>query len=466
MTNASQCHPQAQIFDIIYEMKKATQNIVLALAFALAGCVSTTPDFRQVVSEAKAAVAPAVVFIRVIYNDTESGRNRKGVASGSGVIVSRDGEVLTNHHVVDKTSEIRCQLADGRSFPANIVGKDKDLDIALIRLDMPEGTEVPVAAISPRPLNVGEVVLAMGAPWGLARSVSMGIVSCNDRFLEDCGDYTLWYQTDAAISPGNSGGPLVDTDGFVVGLNARGNILGAQGFTIPSATILEILPDLRTYGEAHWAWFGFRLQPLEDFKRNIHFDAKEGALIADVEQGSPAEKAGLRSNDLLVSVDGEKVTARFWEDIPAIERRLGRKEFEKPCAFAVMRGGNRVDVSVAPTEKGKVEGEEFACERWGLTAKEINRFYNPDLVFFAPEGGVYVSGLAWDGNAENCGFREKDIVVSVGGRDVKSVADVKAEYEKTLAALPDKTRIPLVVMRNGRRTTLVLDYAEDTEKED
>ena len=441
--------------------------LLVAAAACVVGCVSSTPDFRQVVSEAKASVAPSVVFIRVIYNDTESGRNRQGVASGSGVIISSDGEVLTNHHVIDKTSEIRCQLADGRSFSAKVLGKDKDLDVALLKLDLPEGAEPPpVATLSPRRLDVGEVVLAMGAPWGLARSVSMGIVSCNDRFLEDCGDYTLWYQTDAAISPGNSGGPLVDTAGLVVGLNARGNTMGGQGFTIPSETILEILPDLRKHGEAHWAWFGFKIQPLEDFKRNIRFDAKEGALVADVEQGSPAEKAGLKSNDLLLSVDGEKVTARFWEDIPAIERKLGRKEFEKPCAFVVMRGGNRIDVSVAPTEKGKVEGEEFACERWGLTAKEINRFYNPDLVFFAPDGGVYVSGLAWDGNAENCGFREKDIIVSVGGKNVKSVAEAKAEYEKSLAGLPDKTRIPLVVMRNGRRTTLVLDYTEDTEKED
>ena len=438
----------------------------LACALATVGCISSTPDFREVVSEAKAAVAPAVVFIRVIYNDTESGRDRKGIASGSGVIVSKDGELLTNHHVIDKTSEIRCQLADGRAFPAKIVGKDKDLDIALLKLDLPEGTDIPVARLSPRRLDVGEVVLAMGAPWGLARSVSMGIVSCNDRFLEDCGDYTLWYQTDAAISPGNSGGPLVDTSGLVVGLNARGNMYGAQGFTIPSETILEILPDLRKYGEAHWSWFGFRLQPLEDFKRNIRFDAKEGALVADVEQGSPAAKAGLRPNDLLLSVDGEKMTARFWEDIPAIERRLGRKEFEKPCALKIVRDGKEVEVAVAPTEKGRVEGEEFVCVRWGLTAKEINRFYNPDLHFFAPEGGVYVSGLAWDGNADNCGFHENDVVVSIGGKAVKTVADVKAAYEESIAKLDERTRLPIAVSRNGRTTMLVLDYSEDTEKED
>ena len=448
-------------------MRNSTGIALLAAAALVCGCATQVPDFRQVVSEAKAAVAPSVVFIRVIYNDTESGRNRKGVASGSGVVISSDGEVLTNHHVIDKTSEIRCQLADGRSFPAKVLGKDKDLDIALLKLELPDGAEPPpVAKLSPRRLEVGEVVLAMGAPWGLARSVSMGIVSCNDRFLEDCGDYTLWYQTDAAISPGNSGGPLVDTAGLVVGLNARGNMMGAQGFTIPSETILEILPDLRRHGEAHWAWFGFRIQPLEDFKRNIRFDAKEGALVADVEPGSPAEKSGLKSNDLLVSVDGEKVTARFWEDIPAIERRLGRKEFEKTCAFKVVRDGSDVEIAVAPTEKGKVEGEEFACGRWGLTAKEINRFYNPDLIFFAPEGGVYVSGLAWDGNADSCGFRDGDIIVSIGGKPVKTVAEVKAVYEDSIAKLEERTRLPFVVMRRGRRTTLVLDYTEDTEEED
>ncbi len=436
-------------------------------ALLLAGCISTTPDFRDTVASAKAAVAPSVVYIRVIYNDTQGGKDRKGQASGSGVIISADGEVLTNHHVIDKTTEIRCQLADGRSFPAKIVGKDKDLDIALLRLEMPTNhAELAVAELSPRGLDVGEIVLAMGAPWGLARSVTMGIVSCNDRFLEDCGDYTLWYQTDAAISPGNSGGPLVDTHGRVVGINTRGNMMGDQGFTIPSETVLAILPDLRRYGEAHWAWFGFRLQPREDFNHNMFFNAREGAIIADVEQGSPALKAGLRANDLLLSVNGWKTDARAWEDIPAIERHLGRLGFDEPCVFSLIRDGQPLTLTIAPTEKGRVEGEEFACERWGLTVKEINRFYNPDLTFFAPEGGLYVSGLNWDGNAENCGFREKDIVVAIDGKSVKTVAETKAIYEESMKNLETRTKMPVTVSRNGRIATLVLDYTEDTEKED
>lgn len=437
------------------------------LAVGLGGCWTLSSDFRDTVASAKAAVAPSVVYVRVIYNNTERGRNAQGVASGSGVIISPEGEFLTNYHVIDRAREIRCQLADGRSFSAKVIGKDKDLDIALLKLELPEGTpSLPCAQLSTRQLDVGEIVLAMGAPWGLARSVTMGIISCNDRFLEDCGDYTLWYQSDAAISPGNSGGPLVDTHGDVVGINARGHILGAQSFTIPSTTVLELLSDLRQYGEAHWAWFGFKFQPLEDFNRNMRFDANEGALVADVEVGSPAAKAGLRANDRVVAVDGEPITARFWEDIPAIERKLGRKAFDKPCTFKLVRGGETKTLVCAPSEKGKVEGEEFVCERWGLTAKVLNRFYNPELTFFAPEGGLYVSGLAWDGNADNCGIQVNDVIKKIGTHEIKTIADVKEVYQETLAGLPETSKITFSVIRDGRPVELVLDFTEDTEKED
>lgn len=445
----------------------ACNAAAVALSAALCGCVSSGPDFRDTIAQAKAAVFPSVVYVRVIYDDLESGKNRQGVASGSGVVISSDGEVLTNHHVVDKTTEIRCQLADGRSFDAKVVGKDKDLDIALLKLQLPDGTPpLPVADLSTRRLEVGEVVLAMGAPWGLARSVSMGIVSCNDRFLEGAGDYTLWYQTDAAISPGNSGGPLVDTSGRVVGINARGNLFGGQAFTIPSSTVLDILPNLRKFGEAHWAWFGFKLQPLEDFNRNMRFDAREGAIVADVEPGGPALKAGLKPNDRIVSVDGAPVTARFWEDIPTIQRVLALKPLGRTCVFGVVRGGGEMKLEIAAAEKGRVEGESFVCARWGFTAKEINRFDTPDLAFFAPDGGVFISALAWDGNAENCGFNEKDVIVRIGERRVKTLKDVKDAYSEALAAIGERTKAAIEVSRGGRPAALVLDYAEDTEKED
>ena len=168
--------------------------ILLSALVALSGCLSPVVDFRETVAASKRAVFPSLVYIRVVAEGSNGGKFEKMQASGSGVLVSEDGELLTNHHVVDRATRIRCQLTDGSSYDAKVIGKDKDLDVALLKLEAPEGTRFPAARLSERHLDIGEVVLAMGAPWGLARSVSMGIVSCNDRYLEDCGDYTLWYR--------------------------------------------------------------------------------------------------------------------------------------------------------------------------------------------------------------------------------------------------------------------------------
>ena len=446
--------------------KNYARMIVAGLAVALAAGGCMAPDFRGTVSEAKDAVFPSLVYIRVVIKDLEGGKDEKAQVSGSGVIISPDGELITNHHVVDKATDIRCQLSDGSSYSAKLIGQDKDIDVALLKLERPEGAPpLPAAKLSSRRAEVGEVVLAMGAPWGLARSVSMGIISCNDRFLEGAGKYTLWYQTDAAISPGNSGGPLVDTDGMVIGLNARGVSMGDQAFTIPSEVIIEALPRLREKGVADWSWFGLDLQPLNDFQHTISFKADEGVIVSGTEPGSPARKAGFLPNDRIVSIDGEKVTAMYWENLPALERRLGRLPFNKPVAFCVDREGKEVAITVAPTEKGKVEGEEKAFERWGFTAKEINRFDVPDLAFFAPEGGVFISAILWDGNADNCGFSRRDIIQSIDGREVKTVEELSALYDEALKNIETKSKMTVDILRRGRKTQLVLNYLEDTEKE-
>ena len=313
---------------------------------------------------------------------------------------------------------------------------------------------------------MGDVVLAMGAPWGLARSVTMGIVSCTDRYLEKCGQYTLWYQTDAAISPGNSGGPLVDTAGRVVGLNARGNLSGAQAFTIPSPTILEVLPYLREKGNANWSWFGFQFQPLHDFNRNTYFPFTNGVIVAGTEIGSPARKAGFKVNDRIVAVDGVPVTALNAEDLPALERRLGRFPVDKAVKIDYARGGETLSASVAPREKGKVEGTEKVYPRWGFTAKEINRFNEPELAFFAPSGGVYVAATAWEGNAANSGLKRRDIVKSMDGKKVETLEDLDALYKKALDGLPAQDKMSVTVDRKGRELHFILKYREDTEKDD
>ena len=444
----------------------------LAAAALLAGCATPAPeapapvDFRQTIQTAEKAVFPALVYIRVVRKDLSSGKDEKGVVSGSGVVISPEGELLTNHHVIDKAEEIRCLLTDGEAYGAKVVGFDQDLDIALLRLERAEDAPpLPFAELSPAPVEIGDVVLAMGAPWGLARSVTMGIVSCTDRYLEGAGRYTLWYQTDAAISPGNSGGPLVDTAGRVVGINARGMAYGDQAFTIPSPTVLEVLPALREEGSAGWAWFGFQFQPLRDFDRNMVFDATNGVVVSGTDLGSPARKAGAKAGDRIVAVDGEPVTALTWEQMPALERLLGRIPEGTNTVFSVVRGSEALELAFAPRAKGAVEGEEKVLPRWGFTAKEINRFDNPQLAFYAPDGGVFVSAVSWDGNAESAGIKELDILREVGGKAVSTLDDLAAVYDDAMAHLAERTRIPLVVERRGRRVPITLNYFEDPEKE-
>jgi len=444
---------------------------LLAAAALLAGCASAPPaaapaDFRDTIERAQHAVFPALVYIRVVRKDLSSGKDEKGVVSGSGVVISPEGELLTNHHVIDKAEEIRCLLTDGTALPARVVGFDQDLDIALLRLERPEGSPaLPFAELSPDTVEIGNVVLAMGAPWGLARSVTMGIVSCTDRYLEGAGRYTLWYQTDAAISPGNSGGPLVDTTGRVVGINARGVLFGDQAFTIPSPTVLEVLPALREDGGAGWAWFGFRFQPLRDFDRNMVFEATNGVVVSGTDLGSPARKAGFKAGDRVVAVDGGPVTALTWEQMPALERRLGRIPEGTETRFAVVRGGAELEIAVTPRAKGAVEGEEKVLPRWGFTAKEINRFDNPQLAFYAPDGGLFVSAVSWDGNAESAGIKENDILREVGGRPVATLEEIGAVYDDAMARLAETTKIAVVVERRGRRVPLTLNFFEDPEKE-
>ncbi len=443
-----------------------SRYVLFAGLAALAGCRLPVADFRDTVAEAKRAVFPALLYVRVISEDSRQGKIEQVQSSGSGVIISPTGEFLTNHHVIDHATRIRCQLMDGAIYSAKIIGKDKDLDIALLKLEAPEGTVFPAAKLSARHLEVGEVVLTMGAPWGLARSVSMGIISCNDRYLHGAGDYTLWYQTDAAISPGNSGGPLVDTRGEIVGINTRGNRFGAQGFTIPSTTISEILPNLRAHGDAHWAWFGIDWQPLKDFERDIAFDAAEGVIVAGTDPQGPARKAGFEPNDRVVAINGTPVTARFREDIPALNRLLARTPLDASVTFDVIRGGQPRQIVVAAAAKGAVEGQEVAFKRWGFTAKDINRFDTPDLAYYAPNGGVFITTISWDGNADNAGLHTRDIISRWDGQEVRSVADLQQLYDTAMKNLDKRTQVGVDVLRKGRHEHYVVNYRANQDKED
>jgi len=450
--------------------------LLLVLAAVAAGAAETAKsdaesplahlDFRQVISSAKDKVFPAVVYIKVLQETHESGQKISQEVSGSGVILSDKGEVLTNWHVVDKAVDVRCLLLDGRGLDAKVVGSDKDVDLALLQLALPAGAKTPFAVLGDSDkLKEGDFVMAMGAPWGLSRSVSMGIVACARRFLPGASQYSLWLQTDASISPGNSGGPLVNTAGEVIGINARGAVTGGDiGFAVPASIIRDIVAQIRQYGRVNWSWTGLQLQPLKDFDRNIYFDATEGVIVAETDPESPARRAGIQARDRIVKVGGKAVTALTDEDLPAVRRMLGLLPKHQKVAFDLVRGDKPLAVEIEPREKGKVEGAELDCPRWDLTVREINQFDNPDLFFYRAKG-VFVYGVKGPGNAELAGLRPLDIVVKIDGREVTTLDDVRAIHKEAIENLKTKHRAIFSVLRNGLVRQVVLDFSRDFSKE-
>ncbi len=428
----------------------------------------TYPDFRQIVQDAKQKVFPAVVYIRVVSESTESGKRILQESSGSGVIISPEGHVLTNWHVIEKATSVRCLLSDGRHARATVLGSDKDTDLAVIKLQMEEDTsDLPFATLGDSTkLREGDFVMTMGAPWGLDRSVAIGIISSTSRYLEGISEYSLWLQTDAAINPGNSGGPLVNTDGEIIGINTRGasGTADGLGFSIPTPTIKIVIPQLIDAGHVTWSWTGLQLQALSDFNRDIYFPFEKGVIVAETDIDSPARESGLKARDRILRIAGQSVSAQRVNDLPAIRRHLGTLPKGQEVEIDIMRGEEPMTLSLIPREKGEVEGEELALKRWDFTVKSINQFDNPDLYFFKKQG-VFVFGVKWPGNAGSAGLTRGDILLKIDNDTVETIDDVRVLHEKLAAAIDTKHRIVLSVMRRGLVRQLVLDYQRDYEKE-
>jgi len=431
---------------------------------------STAADFRRIIETAKARVYPALIFVKPIREEFSGGEQKRQEVFGSGVLISPDGLAVTNHHVIDQAVEIQVVLSDKRQVTAEIVGKDAETDLALLRLKgLREGEALPYAAFADsEQVQAGDFVMALGSPFGFARSISLGIVSNTERYLgfESKHVFNNFIQTDAAINPGNSGGPLVDVDGQIVGINTLG-ISGGQGlgFSIPSNVVRDVVDRLRTKHRVDRAWTGLQLQPLVDFNSNTFTKSDSGVLIRDVEKDSPALAAGVQAGDILLEVSGKPVTAMYAEDLPALRRQLADLPIGELSKLTMRRGDASVSLELKPVLKGSIDGADFACKRWNMTVKEFNEFSDPDLYFYE-KGGVFVNGVRMPGNAQKAGLRRRDIILKIDGRDVKSVEDVKRTYEELLADSKRQPRVLLEIRRGQFKQPLVLDYKEDYSKGD
>jgi serine protease Do len=444
-------------------MRILSAGLLLA---CLPGCASVRPE-EEVIQEAKDKVFPAVVFIKPIQQEFRGGSLEKVQVFGSGAIISPEGFVVTNNHVAEKATEIRCVLSDREEITAKIVGLDPETDLAVIKLNLADRKSkdpLPVAEFGDsNSLKVGELVMAMGAPHGFERSVSRGIVSSVERYL-DFAPYNLWIQTDAAINPGNSGGPLVDIRGRIIGINARG-MRGADnlGFAIPSAVVKDIVDRLLSQGRVQRAWTGLHFQALKDFRKSSTLDAHHGVLVASVDEGSPGEKANLHAGDIIVAVNAEPVRGMYETDLPAVERTFAGLKIDAPATLDVQRSGDPLTVVLTPTSKGKQEGEDFECKKWEMTVKEITKFSDP-FFYFERSRGVYVQGVKFTGNARASGFANFDIITQIGDSPIESLKQVRETYEASLKLPKGKRKLLFRVIRAGYRHLVVLDFEKDMEK--
>lgn len=453
------------------KMKTSVVSVVVALIIASAAVaqgvrpdvVGTSGDTFRIIQGAKAKVFPSVVFIKPIVESFKGGEKEAREVTGSGVLISADGELVTNFHVVDKAISIRCLLSDGRHRDAEVIGSDKDTDLALLRLKKDDESETfPFAAFGDSSsLTEGDFVMAMGAPWGLNRSVSLGIVSCVRRYMPGNSEYTLYIQTDASLNPGNSGGPMVDVEGLIVGINSMASRSGGDlGFAIPAETVKDITARIREHGKVERSWTGINVQPLRDFDQNMYFNADSGVIVAGTDPDSPGHKAGMKNGDRIVKIAGSDVTAVTDVDLPAVRRLMAYCEAGKPVSLEIVRAGQTLTLEVVPRTKGAVEGEEYDCPRWNMTVKAINQFDNPDL-YFVREQGVFIFGLKYPGNAQTAGLQRNDIITSIEGREITTLDDVKTAYDEIATAADKKTRIVVEVLRSGLARQIVLDFARE-----
>ncbi|MBL8757306.1 MAG: PDZ domain-containing protein [Phycisphaerae bacterium] len=432
-----------------------------------------TEGLRGVIASARDRVFPALVNISVITVSYGGGKEIKGGGTGSGTIFSKEGHVLTNAHVTSKGRKFKVTLADKQTVSATLVGEDAATDLAVLKINLSELTNagsLPVAEFgNSDEIEVGDYVLAMGSPFSLSRSVTLGIVSNNERVFAggfgndevEAIDYidgratgmlTRWLQHDALINPGNSGGPLVSLQGKVVGVNTRGG--AGMGFASPINLAADIAGRLIAHGEVPRSTIGWALRQIEKTGE------KEGVLITSVTQNppGPAAKAGIEAGDLLLSIDGQAVTVRFSEQIPPLLRALSDRAIGSKVEVTYRRKGEVRSATITTEKLLDSKGDETLLRMWGLSCEEITEQMARDLRLESRDG-VYVTGVK---GGSPPALAEPpigggDILRGIGGQPVRTIAEVVERY-KTIMAEPEKAPEFLLVEfdRQGKRQVTLI----------
>ncbi len=394
-------------------------------------------DLQRQILSAKNRVLPALVHVEPIRTVFSTGERRHTRVTGSGFIFSGDGYILTNHHVVENAEKVSCTLSNKKKVSAEIIGSDPSTDVAVLKLNEKEWTANEISFVvlgNSDSVEVGQLVLALGSPLGLSRSVSMGVISSIDRYFENSGSmvspYNLWIQTDAAINPGNSGGPLINLNGEVVGINARGVFLAENlGFAIPINLAREIADKLIEGNTIQRSWIGLELQPVKELREYLEKPDIQGVLIASLEPLSPGLKTGLQPGDVVVSIDGKPVNANFEEDLPAIRKIIADLPVNQKATVEIRRDYHLQKMEVIPELEPFQDLPEFECEEWGMVIKSITRHIF-QVQALTDYDGVYVSAVKSGGPCEKAGIKAGDIIRTVNKQKIIKLQDFKALYLK------------------------------------
>ncbi len=470
-------------------MNIRTRSILLIFTMILSVCcsggVAKTTDFRLGFSEVAKEATAAVVYIKVekdvkiggmqgygnmfeFFGDDSSrrffnpyrnygqqggGQTYKQRGQGSGFLISKDGFILTNTHVVGDMDKITVKLADGREFDAKRIGADSRTEVALIKIEADEDLPFLKAGDVDK-LNIGEWVIAIGNPFGLNKTLTVGVVSAKGRSNIGITDYEDFIQTDAAINPGNSGGPLLNVDGEVIGINTAiysqsGGYMGI-GFAVPIDMALNIKDQLVSNGYVKRGYIGVYLNPGEVTKEmaaQFGYDQSGGVLIADVLKDGPADKAGIKSGDIIVELEGEKV-----EDNASFRRNVARIMPDKKAKFTIVRDGKRKDVTIKvgllPNDDHAQEESAQVLEQIGFKMQPINEEIAGQLGY-KDEKGLVVTEVFPGSDAEEKGIKVGMLIMEVNRQEVETLED----FEK--AAKSSKDGNILLRVKAGKSTMFI-----------
>jgi serine protease Do len=369
---------------------------------------------------------------------------------GSGVIVSEDGYIVTNYHVVAGADEVKVHLSDKRALTAKIVGTDRPTDLAVLKVEARDLHPARLGDSSK--MQVGDWVLAIGSPFGLEQTVTAGIVSAVGRANVGITDYEDFLQTDAAINPGNSGGPLVNLRGEVIGINtaiaSRSGGYQGVGFAIPSNIVKFVFDSIVNRGGVNRGYLGAMIQDLTpELAESFGYKSTEGVLIGDVVPDGPAAKAGLRSGDIVTSFQGKKVTNAAELRLAVAGTAPGTR-----VKLEVVRNGERqtVEVTVGKLDERQLasgRGDSDSTDELGITVEDVTAELANRFGLSANESGVVVTHVEPGSLAARVGIRAGDLIVAVGNKTVRDLKD----YRDAMKNVDLKRGVRLQVMREGTR---------------